>query len=672
MKGRDDMPRHYVIGNGQFLINLDQHSSIRDIYYPYVGQLNHVGGYQCRVGMWADGQFAWLSDPEWQKRDAYEEDSLVTDMDAVHERLGIALTINDGVHQREALYLKRITIRNRWDTEREIRFFFQQDMMINETEVGDTAAYYPSNNTVFHYKKDRYFMFNGFTGTEGIFQYTTGVKRFQGAEGTWRDAEDGVLSGNAISQGSVDSTISFKLSVPPNGEAVLYYWMSAGKTLEEVKKLDKYVKDNHPDKLLDRVKIYWQRWVNKSERFYADLGPEISKLFKHSLLIVRTQMDANGAIVAANDTDILHHNRDHYSYMWPRDGALVAYSMSMAGYSGMVSPFFKFCSDALTPDGFLHHKYNPDGTVGSSWHPYIYEGHTRLPIQEDETALVLFALWQDFAKHGNIELPQSLFRTLIRRSARFLAAFIEPELGLPKPSYDLWEERYGIFTFTSSAVYGGLVAAANFCVLFGDDDRSHRFIQAAENIKSAMLEHLWDEELGRFVRGLYLEDGRWEKDTTLESSIYGIFEFGVLPADDPRVVSTMTAIKNGLQAKTDIGGIARYHHDYYFQRTSDIDRVPGNPWIICTLWTAEWEIETAKSIKDLESPRRTLEWVVSHAMSSGILPEQLDPFDGSPVSVAPLTWSHATFILTVVKYVNKYVQLTGLQDSAHHPKNAFI
>lgn len=72
-------------------------------------------------------------------------------------------------------------------------------------------------------------MFNGSTGTEGIYQYSTGVKRFYNAEGTWRDAEDGHLMGNAIAQGSVDSTISFRLFVPPNADQTLYYWMGAGK-----------------------------------------------------------------------------------------------------------------------------------------------------------------------------------------------------------------------------------------------------------------------------------------------------------------------------------------------------------------------------------------------------------------------------------------------------------
>jgi GH15 family glucan-1,4-alpha-glucosidase len=653
------MPRHLVIGNGKFLINLDQHTCIRDLYYPFVGQLNHVGGYQWRIGIWADGTFSWLSDPEWHFQLAYAEDSLITEVRATHSHLGISLLINDGVHQREDIYIKRVHIENHADTVKEIRVFFNQDLVINETEVGDTAAYYPINNTVFHYKKDRYFMFNGSTGGEGIYQYTTGVKRFYNAEGTWRDAEDGHLMGNAIAQGSVDSTISFRLFVPPSSAQTMYYWMTAGKNLEEVKKLDDYVRTSHPGKLLDRIQIYWQRWVNKSERTYADLNDDIVSLYKKSLLLVRTQTDVNGAIIAANDSDIMQSNRDHYSYMWPRDGALIAYAMTIAGYQGMITPFFHFCARAMSPEGYLHHKYNPDGTVGSSWHPYIHQDKIQLPIQEDETALVLFALWQDFQTHGNIELPQSLYRNLIRSAARFMSSYIEHDLNLPKPSYDLWEERYGIFTFTASAVYGGLVAASNFCNLFGDDERSSRYRHTAEKIKSGILKHLWNEEQSRFVRGLHYEDGQWVQDMTLESSVYGIFEFGVLPADDPQVVSTMRANKEGLTIKTEIGGVARYHHDYYFQRSSDIHMVPGNPWIICTLWIAEWEIECAKTIAELESPRRTLEWVVKHAMESGILPEQLDPFDGSPVSVAPLTWSHATFVLAVVKYMNKFKKLIG-------------
>ncbi|WP_337101643.1 glycoside hydrolase family 15 protein [Paenibacillus sp. YIM B09110] len=651
------MARHLVIGNGKMLLNLDQHCYIRDIYYPFVGQLNHVGGQYCRFGIWVEGKFSWLDEPEWKFELDYIEDSLVTNIIAGHEGLGIELQINDGIHQRECIYIKRVVIRNKTNETKEVRLFFHQDLMIDGSEVGDTAVYYPENHTLYHYKRSNYFMFNGFSDEGGMTQYSTGIKRFQSAEGTWRDAEDGVLMGNSIAQGSVDSTISFRTVVPGGSDKTIYYWMSIGKNLEEVKELNQYVHENHPEKLLSRMVIYWKHWLRRAETDLGDLPHDVVKMFKHSLLLVRTQVDERGAILAANDTDILQYNRDHYSYMWPRDGALIADAMSMAGYQSVIAPFFHFCAQALSPEGYLYHKYNPDGTVGSSWHPYIVQGSKRLPIQEDETALVLFALWQDYTRNQVIELPQSLYSNLIRKAASFLSQYMEHSLSLPKPSYDLWEERYGIWTYTAASVYGGLMAAAFFTELFGDYERSDHYKNTAQSIKHGMITHLWDEESGRFARGLIQKDNRWVKDMTLESSLFGILEFGVLPVEDERVVKTMMSIKEGLQVKTEIGGIARYTNDYYFQQSGEIDKVPGNPWIICTLWVANFEIDSAKSIEELEGAKNTLQWVSDHALQSGLLPEQLNPYDGTPLSVAPLTWSHATFVQSVSKYAAKYKAL---------------
>ncbi|GBF72616.1 hypothetical protein PA598K_00878 [Paenibacillus sp. 598K] len=653
------MARQLVIGNGKLLVNLDQNCYIRDIYFPFVGQLNHVGGQQCRFGVWVDGSFSWLGDQEWQITLGYVEDSLVTNVTARHERLGLELQLNDGIHQRETIYIKRVVVRNLRKEQREVRLFFHQDLVIEGTEVGDTAAYYPENHTLFHYKRSSYFMFNGFSEEGGIHQYSTGIKRFGSAEGTWRDAEDGVLMGNSISQGSVDSTISFRTVVPPESERTVYYWMSIGKDLTEVKRLNQYVQDSHPEKLLSRVVIYWNHWLSRSEMDFGDLPKPVIGLYKKSLLMVRTQIDERGAILAANDTDILQYNRDHYSYMWPRDGALIADAMSLAGYQSVVGPFFQFCADGLSPEGYLYHKYNPDGTVGSSWHPYIVQGSERIPLQEDETALVLYALWKDYTRHRVIELPQSLYSNLIRKAAQFLGSYIEPTLDLPKPSYDLWEERYGIWTYTAASVYGGLMAAAYFTDLFGDYERSDHYRSIADKMKEAMIRHLWDEEAGRFARGLVLKDDEWVKDMTLESSMFAVHEFGVLPVTDERVVRTMASIRDGLGVRTEVGGIARYTNDYYFQHSGDIEKVPGNPWIICTLWVANYEIDSATELSQLAKPRQTLEWVVGSALASGVLPEQLHPYDGSPLSVAPLTWSHATYVQSVCKYAAKYAELSG-------------
>ena len=125
----------------------------------------------------------------------------------------------------------------------------------------------------------------------------------------------------------------------------------------------------------------------------------------------------------------------------------------------------------------------------------------------------------------------------------------------------------------------------------------------------------------------------------------------MLPADDRRVVRTMQAVSEQLSIKTSVGGIARYMNDTYFQQSNDLERFPCNPWIICTLWVANFQIATAKTLSDLAEPRRTLEKAAS-------LPEQVHPETGGPLSVAPLTWSHATFAATVCKYVQKLEQLS--------------
>ena len=98
------------------------------------------------------------------------------------------------------------------------------------------------------------------------------------------------------------------------------------------------------------------------------LSPEIVELYKRSLLIVHTQIDRDGAILAANDSDVTERATDHYSYLWTRDGAFVANALDLAGYRDITRKFFDFCSEIVHDKGYFLQKYNPDGTVASGWH----------------------------------------------------------------------------------------------------------------------------------------------------------------------------------------------------------------------------------------------------------------------------------------------------------------
>jgi hypothetical protein len=73
------MPRDIPIGNGRLLICFDRDYSIRELFYPHVGQENHIFGRFCRLGIWLDQQFSWIG-PDWEGQLDYLPDTMVTDV----------------------------------------------------------------------------------------------------------------------------------------------------------------------------------------------------------------------------------------------------------------------------------------------------------------------------------------------------------------------------------------------------------------------------------------------------------------------------------------------------------------------------------------------------------------------------------------------------------------
>ena len=648
------MPRDLAIGNGSLLVNFDSNYQIRDIFFPRVGLYNHAGGNPFRFGVWVDGDFAWIDDAGWTRHLKYAKRTLVTEVRLVQAALGLELECADAVDFDRPIYLRRILVRNLRERVREVRLFFHFDFHLFRDGIGDTAYFDPWTHGLVHYKRDVHFLSSALAGDQVGFEgFSTGTKQLHGLEGTWKDAEDGHLQRNPIAQGFVDSTGSVTLHVDAGGEAIAHQWTVAADDFFHAKEHHDLVVSRGPDSFIERTRHFWDYWVTRDDTDLTRCAPEIRDLYQRSMLVLRTQIADNGAIVAANDSDILQFGRDTYSYVWPRDGALVAAALVGASHREIAGRFFRFCQDVLQPGGFMLHKYNPDGTPGSSWHPWANaDGDRILPIQEDETALVLYALGKYRDRFEDAEFIRPLYARLIKRSAEFMVEFRHLPTGLPAPSWDLWEERHGIHAFTVASVWAGLTAAAQFAQGFGERAIAQRYETAAAEIRAAADEHLFDEKLGRFVRRLEVRsDGSLEADLTLDVSMYGLWRFGMIAADDPRMVATMEALRERLWVQTDIGGMARYENDYYHQVSTDLDKVPGNPWFICSLWLAQWYISTATTTTDLSAAHDLLMWVVEHALPSGTLAEQVQPYSGDPLSVSPLTWSHAEFALTVQEYV---------------------
>jgi len=651
------MARAVTLGNGNLLVGLDYRGLVRDFYYPHVGHSNHVSGasgsYLHRVGVWVNGTLSWLTDSDWNITIDFKGCSGASSVVAVHERFGVRINFIDVVHNEKNVFLRKLTVTNTDDTPKEVKVYFGQEFRISESSRGDTAYYDPRVRSIIHYKGRIAFLAHAMLENASFTEYSIGLFGIEEKAGTYSDAEDGILSGNNIEHGSVDSVIGLTISLTGGESKTVYYWIAAGRCIPDTHALQQDIIEQGPEYFIESTINYWSAWKKKEKREIQDLPEVMQELYEHSLIVIRNHVDHDGGIIASSDSDILNQGRDTYSYLWPRDAGYTVEALDRAGYTDVVQKFFKFAATLLEEDGYFMHKYRVDGVLGSSWHPWVKDGVTRLPIQEDETAIVLYMLLQHYERARDLEFIESLYDPFIEKAADFLCSYIDTETGLPYDSYDLWEEKYGVSTYTSASVYGALIAAAEISGILGKRNNAQKYRHMAEEMKEAILSHLYMVESGAFVKQIVHENGVTTLDETIDiSSLFGIVKFGVLPPFDVRVTKAVEVMFEKLWV-SESGGYIRYVGDNYYRTRQNN---PSNPWCIATLWVAQYFIRAAKTKADLEKPRKLIEWVCARASGTGMLPEQIHPHTLEHLSTSPLVWSHSELVITVDELAKKTIE----------------
>lgn len=686
------MTTSLVIGNGSILVNIDDNLQVTDFYFPHVGQENQLSQHTNKMFFRIDGRYFFINQNDWDIKLGYSTDSLVAESQVINKTNGIIANFTDYVVPHENIYMREISITNPNDREIEVSLYFQNNFSIYETEIGDTAVWYHPAKSIVHYKKDRYIAVGS---TNKIYQFTCAAKSDNNSRGAYPDMDTGELYYNPISNGSVNSCIAFKFNLNAHETINTNFYNVVGNSFGNIQELINKYCSVIEDQSAYLVTKYWRNWINtKTAKYFSwdklqkyindeETVNKIEALYKRSLLTIRTQIDNSGAIIAANDGHYLKEDgKDTYSYLWPRDGAYISLALIECGFKELSDKYFEYSSKLITPEGYFLHKYYPYGessaALGSSWHPWVDKvGDFQLPIQEDGTALMLYAIWKHYEKFADQEFLSKYWESLIFPMGNFIGNFrytlayensnideyVEgfklnknrtesDDLALseqafegtrlPRASYDLWEERKGINTYTCASVYAGLLAAAKLASAFGKGKLYETFYKYAQEVKEATITHLYDKSVNRFLTRLSCESNTnaCELDKTIDSSIYGIWHFGMLPVDDEMVENTMKAIEDNLSIKNHIGGIARRENDYYNRIDENI---PGNPWFICTLWLAQYWIQK----QDIKKALPYIKWVIDHSDQTGLMAEQANPVSGHGESVKPLTWSHGEFIRTI-------------------------
>lgn len=643
------MARPIVLSNGEMHVGLNNFGLVHDFYFPYVGLENHAAGRNLRhhIGVWVDGKISWLDESsDWDFRFSYPGDALIGHTVATNLSLGIVLEFDDFVDAHISAFMRNIHIINLRGQDLDIRLFMHQAFVISDSRSNtDTAQYLPDSDAILHYRGRRAFVVSGDYDSRPFDQYTVGLFGIEGREGTYRDAEDGELSFCNCEHGRVDSTIRFSVQMEAHGSRRVHYWIAAGKSTRDALFVHKQIQDTGLDAWLDRTTEWWHDWMEPVVKVSQKIPDGHRETFLRSILIIKSHIDRHGAIMASTDTAVLNYSRDAYAYNWPRDSALILWPFIRMGLKDEPRLFFDFCKRTMHSNGYLMHKYQADGALGSSWHPYIHNGHVAPPIQEDETALVLFVFAQFYQTHKDARILRDFYDSLVRPMADFLASYIDKTTGLPRPSYDLWEERFMTTTFTTSTVYAALSAAADLATEAGDDDNAVKWRAAADDIYDAAHKYLYNKERKSFYRGLVIKDGGIEFDSTIDtSSVFGAFMFGLFPTDSQELRDAVESLMSTFDFGENSPGLPRYECDNYYRVDAS---GKGNWWFITTLWLAQYFIE----IDDIEKGSQILDWVQSCMMNTGVLSEQVNPHDSSLMSVAPLAWSQAEYLSTLLDMI---------------------
>ncbi len=638
------MARPVILGNGSLTVGINEQGLVHDFYYPYVGleNLTTARSTQHRIGVWVDGVFSWVDEGAWDINVNFDNDALISQVRMQNDELGVELFFNDFVDHKYNALLRKIIVTNQRDETREIRLFLHQVFEISRGGRADTALYEPDEHYILDYKgRCALLIYSQDADGQAYDQFAIGNYGIEGKQGTYIDAEDGELSGSAVEHGGVDSVQRLSLQIGGNNSKDVHYWIVAAESQYAAEKIHLAIKKNGLESRLKSTRKNWHDWLAIGANKLHSVDKQHLDFMKKSLMVIKAHTDKRGGIIASCDSSIYNYGRDYYSYVWPRDGAYAIWPLIRLGYTEEAKRFFAFCRDILHPDGYIRHKFQPDKAIGSTWHPMLHGRHKELAIQEDETAIVIYMLGEYLHYSGDEEFVESLYETLIQPAAHFMSEFIDEQTSLPHASYDLWEEKFLTSTYTVAVTYQALQVAAEFAEKFEHPDDAAHWRTVAESIHAGSAV-FFDEDRQAYRKGYLLQqDGSLSFDNTIDiSSIYGAMMFGL--CDD--IEKLKTSVATAEEVLIDVspsGGAPRYEHDQYFE--SEPSHL-GNPWFVTTFWMAQYYART----QQVDKANSIVDWAMERSLPSGVLSEQVNPNDSTPIGVTPLVWSHAEYINTVL------------------------
>ncbi len=444
---------------------------------------------------------------------------------------------------------------------------------------------------------------------------------------------------------SADSSISYDLGVikPHESETFeLYIYIDDNKngldylekTIERIRKIDFRVE-------YEDAKKYWKKYLKTHDTLNLNLAEtpknnRIKEIYVRTILLYSLLVNnETGGISAAVEIDENLSQSGGYDYCWPRDAVFITYAMDILNMKKEVEKFYKhFCKNTQSRNGMWEQRFFTDGRLAPCW-----------GYQIDETASVVFGLYNHYLQIKDKKFLKDNLK-MCEKAITFLKKYIEDifnENSKMQVSYDIWEMHEGISLYSIASIFAANTAMIKIYEELKEEFTKNRVKQENVNkekenlrelntkIREYILKNFYDENKKSFVRNL--------EDKNMDISILGaVIPFEIFTVKEKKILNTIERINMTLRTYT--GGYTRFEQDHY---------MGGKPWVIATLWMANYYIELGEEQKAKEC----FDFVIKTSTKHGFLAEQINNETLEPAWVIGLGWSHAMFIIVLKKMLDK-------------------
>lgn len=628
------MEKYYndaIIGNQNILASFTKQGEILRLLYPtrdYKQMIDffHVG---LKIN---DSRLVYLHDDINNiYMQQYEEDTNILNTEVLNTYFNLKVVQTDYASIKENVLVRKYKFTNENTIDLDLNFLVHSSLTSSpENRVSGMCR----NDALIQYNHE--YMLCTFSKEKLLSSQINNSKA---------NIEDGKIGDKDYVGMSANSSISYDLgTLKPNEtrEFELYIFIEDSKigldnlekTIDRIRKID--FKTEY-----EAVKKYWKKYVKDHNGLELDLAEtpknrKIKQIYTRTILLYSLLVNhETGGISAAVEVDENLKQCGGYQYCWPRDAVFTTTAMDILKMKKEVEKFYKsFCKNTQSRNGMWEQRFFTDGRLAPCW-----------GYQIDETASVIVGVYNHYKVIEDKKFLKDNLK-MCEKAINFLKKYVEDifqETNKCGISYDLWEEYEGVNLYAVSSIFASFNAMIKIYEELKEEFTKNRVKQENVNkeketlrnlsvkLREYILKNFYDENKKSLVRNL--------EDKTLDISILGtVIPFELFSPKDKKILNTVERINMTLRTYT--GGYKRFETDTYRE---------GKPWIIATLWIAEYYLE----IGEKQKAKECFDFVIKTSTEHGFLAEQVNNSTMQPDWVIGLGWSHAMFIETLKKMIEK-------------------